>query len=151
MNVKIGTEAPIFLFWEYLFRNFGILSFQCTCYKSNLTKNNVNTTLYISTCVNGSQKSLKSAFPWQFGTNGKNFHGKSRGILTNIVKQKREELSTGLGCMIMGWMIPGTYHPRGVSYNHSMDVRSTKKKFETVGAQNLWLNWAYMTYSYAVE
>ncbi len=30
MNVEIGTEAPIFLFWEYLFRNFGILSLQCT-------------------------------------------------------------------------------------------------------------------------
>jgi hypothetical protein len=29
MNVEIGTEAPIFLFWEYLFRNFGILSLQC--------------------------------------------------------------------------------------------------------------------------
>jgi len=25
----IETEAPIFLFWEYLFRNFGILSLQC--------------------------------------------------------------------------------------------------------------------------
>jgi hypothetical protein len=22
MNVEIGTETPIFLFWEYLFRNF---------------------------------------------------------------------------------------------------------------------------------
>jgi hypothetical protein len=30
MNVEIGTEAPIFLFWEYLFQNFGILSLQCT-------------------------------------------------------------------------------------------------------------------------
>jgi hypothetical protein len=33
MNVEIGTETPIFLFWEYLFRNFGI----CLCsvfYKS---------------------------------------------------------------------------------------------------------------------
>ncbi len=30
MNVEIGTEPPIFLFWEYLFRNFGILSLQCT-------------------------------------------------------------------------------------------------------------------------
>ncbi len=26
MNVEIGTETPIFLFWEYLFRNIGILS-----------------------------------------------------------------------------------------------------------------------------
>jgi hypothetical protein len=29
MNVEIGTETPIFYFWEYLFRNFGILSLQC--------------------------------------------------------------------------------------------------------------------------
>jgi hypothetical protein len=29
MNVEIGTETPIFLFWEYLFRNFGIMSLQC--------------------------------------------------------------------------------------------------------------------------
>ncbi len=26
--MEIGTETPIFLFWEYLFRNFGIL-LQC--------------------------------------------------------------------------------------------------------------------------
>ncbi len=29
MNAEIGTEAPIFLFWEYLFQIFGILSLQC--------------------------------------------------------------------------------------------------------------------------
>jgi hypothetical protein len=29
MNVEIGTETSIFLFWEYLFQNFGILSLQC--------------------------------------------------------------------------------------------------------------------------
>jgi hypothetical protein len=29
MNVEIGTKTPIFLFWEYLFLNFGILSLQC--------------------------------------------------------------------------------------------------------------------------
>ncbi len=30
MHVEIGTEAPIFLFWEYLFQIFGILSLQCS-------------------------------------------------------------------------------------------------------------------------
>ncbi len=30
--MEIGTETPIFLFWEYLFRNFGILSLQCAAF-----------------------------------------------------------------------------------------------------------------------
>ncbi len=29
MNEEIATEAAIFLFWEYLFPFFGILSLQC--------------------------------------------------------------------------------------------------------------------------
>jgi hypothetical protein len=29
MDVEIGTEAPIFLFWEYLLRIIGIFSLQC--------------------------------------------------------------------------------------------------------------------------
>jgi hypothetical protein len=29
MNVEIGTEAPIFLFWEYLLPIFDIFSLQC--------------------------------------------------------------------------------------------------------------------------
>ncbi len=29
MNVEIGTEAQIFLFWENLLQIFGILSLQC--------------------------------------------------------------------------------------------------------------------------
>ncbi len=38
MNVEIGTEAPIFLFWEHLFLIFGILSLQCGRYVSYIDR-----------------------------------------------------------------------------------------------------------------
>ena len=51
MNVEIGTEARIFLFWEYLFQILGILSLQCagnslvSCYKTE-TKERRGTSLH---------------------------------------------------------------------------------------------------------
>jgi hypothetical protein len=58
MNVEIRTEAPIFLFWEYLFQIFGILSLQCGLCKdtyrgsactmhNNLIINNVHKCTFI--------------------------------------------------------------------------------------------------------
>ncbi len=52
MNVEIGTETPVFFFWEYLFQNFGILSLQCRILCSywllhfNMLKNSAKGLLY---------------------------------------------------------------------------------------------------------
>ncbi len=53
MNVKIGTETPIFLFWEHLFRNFGFLSLQCVKrYLNSVTcKENDNYSAYVHSCT----------------------------------------------------------------------------------------------------
>jgi hypothetical protein len=37
MNIGIGTETEQFLFWEYVFRIFGIVSFQCAkCFQGSI-------------------------------------------------------------------------------------------------------------------
>jgi hypothetical protein len=56
MNVEIVTEAPILLFWEYLFQIFAILSLQCTLVGifvrliSNLPLCNEICLAYVSSC-----------------------------------------------------------------------------------------------------
>ena len=50
MNVEIGTEAPIFLFWEYLFRICGILSLQCG------PSVNFSSSCFLTSPENGPQK-----------------------------------------------------------------------------------------------
>jgi hypothetical protein len=49
MNLEIGTEALIFLFWEYLFQIFGILSLQCEKKILLTTFSNFRVILYLRT------------------------------------------------------------------------------------------------------
>jgi hypothetical protein len=37
MNAEIGTVAAQFLFWDYLFRVYGIVSLQCMCHGSKMS------------------------------------------------------------------------------------------------------------------
>ncbi len=46
MNVEIWTETPLFLFWEYLFQNFGILYFCSAVPSSYKREDNVNLMKY---------------------------------------------------------------------------------------------------------
>jgi hypothetical protein len=51
MNVEIGTGTPIFLLWEYLFRKFGILSFQCTYMMENIHLSKISINAKITLCT----------------------------------------------------------------------------------------------------
>ncbi len=45
MNVEIGTKAEQFLFWEYLFWIFGIVSLQCVLCSEASTSNEMRISL----------------------------------------------------------------------------------------------------------
>jgi hypothetical protein len=50
-NVEIGTEAPIFLFWDYLFQIFGILSLQCSVLQQHALEIHVESLCFICACI----------------------------------------------------------------------------------------------------
>ncbi len=58
MNVEIGNEAAIFLFWEYLFQ---ILSLQCGCSSRLSTKYFVPAVHYFNFCVPIAQQAGQTA------------------------------------------------------------------------------------------
>ncbi len=49
MNVEIGTEAPIFLFWEYLYQIVDIFSLQCV--STLISYNYYSIIQYKSQCI----------------------------------------------------------------------------------------------------
>ncbi len=51
MNAEIGNDTPIFLFWEYLFWNFGILSVQCRWSFDCSVITREDDFLYVSNCA----------------------------------------------------------------------------------------------------
>jgi hypothetical protein len=51
MNVEFGTEAPIFLFWEYLLRIFSIFSLQCVTLPVRLVTPLGEITLSLDYCI----------------------------------------------------------------------------------------------------
>jgi hypothetical protein len=60
MNVEIGTDTPIFLFWEYLFQNFGILSLQCVMTTGSSDKAIIGNTSGVDFSNNASKPSYLS-------------------------------------------------------------------------------------------
>jgi hypothetical protein len=64
MNVEIGTETPIFLFWEYLFRNFVIFSLQCVSSVTLLGTDGTDQCLCCATFCTSTRADFQLYFAW---------------------------------------------------------------------------------------